>query len=286
MTAAPPAPQRDIARVWQRAWDIYDRELDIMARRLMAGEPPLKVGERRRLRTLVAGFEQMQGMDPKRAQILAKAYAHVLEAGEYSFLASANATPSHVANTARASMNLIGNFNLVSQQALEAVVRGITGDMATDFQRMTRAARDKMRADLVVAVAQGDSPKDLAKRLKTSMQPTFGSSQTRSITIARTELARAYDLANLEVFQAAAAEGVVRGWEWIAGGKNPCEVCTALNGSVFPVDETPHRHPNCTCDMLPVMYDGPKSRTTFGPKSNRLYVYTTQDGRWSQWRVA
>lgn len=76
----------------------------------------------------------------------------------------------------------------------------------------------------------------------------------RAEMIARTETAAADVQGNLIGWQ---ESGVVAGKEWKTGA-GCCDECDELNGEVVPLDEEfpdgdPPLHPNCRCDVLPVL---------------------------------
>ena len=78
----------------------------------------------------------------------------------------------------------------------------------------------------------------------------------RSLVIARTETARALVQANLVTYREANVESV----EWLVA--DPCEICAANDGVVVPLGEAfpsgdtePPAHPNCVCDVAPVLSD-------------------------------
>lgn len=279
-------------KLWAAIWDGIDRDLEGWAKHIAADEMPLPTGEARRLSTLINGFRTMQGMDPARAQVSAR-LARDLERGVAGSQGIAGeAMGPHVFGAAEQAASLIGSHDLVNERALRAVVDGVTGDMAKDFSLMADHVQRKMIADLTTSIVAGDGARDLAERIKKSIRPTFGTAQSRSLRIARTQLARAYDVSRFEVYAEAGNRELIYGWEWIANGSNTCDVCAALDGSIWPPDEDTYRHPNCVCSTVPVLMGSPEAETPFGENSRSDQPGTTADvervtsaSGWTHWQM-
>jgi hypothetical protein len=125
-------------------------------------------------------------------------------------------------------------------------------ELVTKIQESTR---DYLRADVTQAVEEGWSTRQLGQAL----QENFGFSEGRGDMIARTEIAAADVQGNLMAYR---ESGVVQGKEWIRGSEEyPCDECegNAAAGVIpledaFPSGDTgPPAHPNCVCDVLPVL---------------------------------
>ncbi len=117
---------------------------------------------------------------------------------------------------------------------------------------------DDMRDLLARAVDEGMSADDLSDAVQAA--GAFG--EARANTIARTELAFAHVQGNKEGWR---ASGQVAGKRWILGDLHdvPDECDDAAEAGVVGIDEDfadgisdPPAHPNCICDILPVLSDG------------------------------
>ena len=94
--------------------------------------------------------------------------------------------------------------------------------------------------------------------IATLLADNYGFSDERAETIARTETAKADVTGNLEGY---AASGVVEGKEWTISQDEYCDECQGLDGVAVPLDQEfpddggwgPPLHPNCRCDVLPVL---------------------------------
>ena len=97
------------------------------------------------------------------------------------------------------------------------------------------------------ALILGQGPRDVARALRDAL----GVSLTRALTIARTEMLRAYRTANLASYRE--NRHIVKGWKWMAtlDGRT-CPSCFAMHGKEFGVDEKFSSHPNCRCTAAAV----------------------------------
>jgi len=114
--------------------------------------------------------------------------------------------------------------------------------------------REMLRGTVVDAIEQGTSTADLAAQLTESY--AFG--DARAEAIARTELARADVAGNMEAYR---GSGMVSGKQWVLGSEHgePDECDDAAALGVVALDDDfggigdPPAHPNCVCDVLPVL---------------------------------
>lgn len=126
-------------------------------------------------------------------------------------------------------------------------------DLVTGIRDTTRS---DLRELIVSALEDGASSTSLAD----SIEDLFGFSQARAQMISRTELAFAHVQGNLAGYR---ESGLVEGKRWLVSQDNVCELCEALDGQVVGIDEdfdsegeavdAPPLHPNCRCDVLPVL---------------------------------
>lgn len=143
---------------------------------------------------------------------------------------------------------------LVGKKVLEdgSVVDNPSADYA-----ITDATRDSLRSLVTDAVEQGMSTDELA----TAIQDSHSFSEERATTIARTELAAAHVEGNMEGWK---VSGLVSMKISILGsehGEDDTDECddNAEAGAIpledeFPSgDVAPPYHPNCICDVAPVL---------------------------------
>lgn len=111
--------------------------------------------------------------------------------------------------------------------------------------------REEVNTLVGQATEEGWSNDELADALEES----GAFSSARAEMIARTETAMADVQGNLAGWK---ESGVVEGKEWSVSQDEVCDECNALDGVVVPLDGSfpngdPPLHPNCRCDVLPVM---------------------------------
>lgn len=138
----------------------------------------------------------------------------------------------------------------VNEKAL-AYAKDRSAELVTS---LTESTRDMLRSTLAEGIENGWSNDELADAL----EDTYAFSPERSETIARTETAYADVQGNLDGYR---ESGVVEGKQWIIGQDEFCDDCQELDGVIVGLDENfpgdggdgPPLHPNCRCDILPVL---------------------------------
>jgi SPP1 gp7 family putative phage head morphogenesis protein len=127
------------------------------------------------------------------------------------------------------------------------------GELVTAIGETTR---DGVRALVMRAEDEGWSNDRLADALQEA--PEFG--EARAEMIARTETAFADVSGNLIGWR---ASGVVEWKQWSVAQDEVCDLCNDMDGTLVALDDTfdfggeqidgPPGHPNCRCDVLPVL---------------------------------
>ena len=130
-------------------------------------------------------------------------------------------------------------------KALKAILNK-NKPMALEISRTTA---DRIGTKLSEGLEQGLGADEIARNINTVLNDP-----ARSMVIARTETADALVQANLATYREAEVELV----EWLVG--DPCDICAenagvqVRLGGVFPSgDEAPPAHPNCVCDVAPIV---------------------------------
>ena len=122
---------------------------------------------------------------------------------------------------------------------------------------ITDSTRDMLRVDTAKAIEEGWSTNEL----KASLKENYAFSDARAETIARTEIAKADVEGNIDTYR---TSGVVTGKEWILGSEHDDDDECNENADAgvvgldeaFPSgDDAAPTHPNCVCDILPVVMD-------------------------------
>ena len=119
--------------------------------------------------------------------------------------------------------------------------------------RIDEGTRELLAADINEAMQEGWSTGKLASEL----EENYAFSEARAETIARTEIARADVQGSLETYR---ESGVVEGKKWLLA-EEPCPICQGnadegvigLNEQFASGEDGPPAHPNCECDVSPVI---------------------------------
>ncbi len=118
--------------------------------------------------------------------------------------------------------------------------------LADLFAGFGKEAADQAGKALITGLSLGDNPTVVARLV----QDALDISRQRALTIARTEMLRAYRGAALENYRA--NDDVVDGWIWIADmSARTCAACIFMHGSVHGLDEDMDSHVNCRCSQSP-----------------------------------
>lgn len=120
---------------------------------------------------------------------------------------------------------------------------------------LSLTTEDALRSEITRAMKDGSSAAELAN----SIRELGAFSRSRASTIARTELATAHIQGNVQGWR---ETGMVSGKEWIMGDLHDIEDVCDRNAAMGEVDLDaefedgivfPPAHPNCICDVLPVL---------------------------------
>jgi SPP1 gp7 family putative phage head morphogenesis protein len=130
-------------------------------------------------------------------------------------------------------------------------LKDLLGNIDIQARGIADYSHDLLGTALADGIAAGDTPVQIANSIRDSL-----SSPERALTIAITEGQRAKIEANLNSYQANGVEQI----EWTTN--DPCDDCKENDGKIvnmgddFPSgDSEPPVHPNCQCDVIPVMPD-------------------------------
>lgn len=142
------------------------------------------------------------------------------------------------------------SFGVPSDQAIASIVGSTQkgSPLADLFDGFGPEAAQKVGQILISAISLGDNPRKIAR----DVEDALDISRSRALTIARTELLRAYKDAALQTFKS--NSDVVEGWVWMAAldsSPPPCAACVAMHGTVHDLSEDLNGHPNCRCTKSP-----------------------------------
>lgn len=153
------------------------------------------------------------------------------------------------ASLAPAPFGVTATFNALPTEVLNELV-GVLQDgtpVREILEQYGRQSAEAIREELLVGLVRGVNPNDVARSIRTAMD----GNAVRALTVARTELLRAYRESSLRLYRA--NRDLVTGWLWWSSRtERTCPLCWAMHGTVHPLDEMFGSHPNCRCTPLPV----------------------------------
>jgi len=153
--------------------------------------------------------------------------------------------------------DLIGAFDVLPISAIESIV-GLAGD-GSPLDLLLRAAwpdtYEAIEAALIQAVAFGINPRMAAAEMRqiimAAAQGGMAEGLRRAMVIARTEMLRAYRVANQMQYQ---QSGVVQQYKRLSARDNRvCPACIILDGTFWPVTRPLEDHPQGRCTAVPVV---------------------------------
>lgn len=163
-------------------------------------------------------------------------------------------TAMHADGSKQAFAQVSGKF---SEDQLDLVndwaVSWANAHAAVLVKRVSDSTREMLRADVAQAMEEGMSNNKLADLIEAN----YGFSEARSMTIARTETAYADIEGNMQAYKHIGVDSK----QWITGAEC-CDECKELDGKIVQLAEefdggvsAPPLHPNCRCDVLPILGD-------------------------------
>jgi SPP1 gp7 family putative phage head morphogenesis protein len=125
--------------------------------------------------------------------------------------------------------------------------------LALEVRRVSDTTREEIRGIVGRMSSEGISYEQAALEI---VQLAGINSQTRALTIAVTESARAFTQGSLLAWRESNEVEMI---EWSAE-PTACPICKAVNGTSVQLDRSfngilPPAHPNCRCALLPVLKD-------------------------------
>jgi hypothetical protein len=114
------------------------------------------------------------------------------------------------------------------------------------FSTFGPQASDDVASKLITGITLGQGPRMVAR----SVADALDIPRARALTIARTEMIRAYRSAAMENYRA--NDDVVQGWIWMCALlKTSCSACVAMHGTKHSLDEELQDHPCGACTPVP-----------------------------------
>lgn len=125
-----------------------------------------------------------------------------------------------------------------------------------NMRGLTQTMKGQMNQILSQGMITGDNPQTIAKQMSKQITKL---SETRGLTIARTEVIHAHSEGQLDSFERLGVKelGVMAEWS-TAGDDRVCSQCAGMEGVLYTVEEARGiipLHPNCRCTWIPTEPD-------------------------------
>ena len=240
-----------------KAWDRFAKNVARASsrdvERLLAGT--LTRGKTMALRSLVESLKQLYGLSTDEAWVAARAVGSTstrLSTALDGVLSQIPASTMNAVNDSAAWVAARGVPVVLSEGAVSSMVGRTAQSITADWTRLAATTQRGIVTTLQQSMVSGVGARGAATAMYQGTYGQVGLTWGRCQTIARTEMADAYQAANMTTYRQAGVEY----YQWFANeGPRTCAMCLALNGSVFPMTEQPDQHHNCRCEMLPVFND-------------------------------
>jgi len=237
-----------------KAWDRFAKNVGRASardvERLLAGT--LTRGKEARLRSLAESLKQLYGLTTDEAWVAARTVGSTstrLSTALDGVLSQIPASTMRAVTDSAAWVAAGGAPVVLSEGAVSSMVARTAQAITADWTRLAAATQRGIVTTLQQSMLSGVGARGAATAMYQGTYGQVGLTWGRCQTIARTEMADAYQAANLATYRLAGVEY----YEWFAnGGPRTCAMCLALHGTVFPMTELPDQHHNCRCEMLPV----------------------------------
>lgn len=188
-------------------------------------------------------------------------------------------------NTVALDVGATVDFNRLPVETVNAII-GQSGDgspLAAILADASKAGEDALRRQLITGLALGKNPVELARA---AMRKGLGTTFTRTPTIYRTEMLRAYRYTSLESYR---GSGVVTGYKRLsARDSSVCPACLFADGTIYELASEFDSHVNCRCSITPIVKGYPLNIGTGQEWFNRQNEATQRTmlgkGRFELWR--
>ena len=173
------------------------------------------------------------------------------KSSERVILAKTQGIQYAVADSVRIGAKLGIEFNRLNTGALEQMAfQSRLGTPLSDrFMEFGTDAAEEIRRRLFNAVALGQNADEAGREIATSISDMI---VQNAVTIARTEMFRAYRITTTEQYRY--NSDVIYGWKWICSKSvRTCPLCLAMDGSDHSLSEQLDTHPSCRCTQVPLI---------------------------------
>lgn len=145
------------------------------------------------------------------------------------------------------------SFNRLPNSVIETLLGFLQPDSPL-FQRLEQlspATAERIANALIEGVGLGYNPTKIARAIDNA----FGMGLTDAMRMTRTAQLWAYREANRATYMVNG--DILQGWIWHADLGGACMACTAMHGTIHPVEETLNDHHNGRCTPVPLVIGAP-----------------------------
>lgn len=240
-----------ILRTWANAADTIRRELAALQDRIAAAQAagipvsPDWLRREDRFRTLLATTEQQM------RTLVAATEQTLYGSGRTAVRLALEHAGEHIAArtpwSAYSALDVAAVEVAVGLTSPSSPLRVILREMARD---VPGATAQRIADRLTAGIALGQNPRKVAALIAQDLE----GQRARALTVARTEMMRAYRTATLEGYRLQA--DLLTGWVWYSAlDGRTCAACWSMHGKRFPLDEEMGTHPNCLVEGTEVSAD-------------------------------
>lgn len=160
----------------------------------------------------------------------------------------------------RAQASIAAGWTQLPTWAMEDLIGATAGGPLRELlDSFGETAARVLTEEVVSGLALGRSPRTVADAIHRATD--IG--RNRALTIARTEMIRSMRSASIRNYQA--NRDVLSGWAWTAAHQaRTCAACLAMDGTIHPLEEPFHSHPNCRCAPRPYLRGVPMREVPTG----------------------
>lgn len=247
-----------LSDAYKTAWTQVRVELNTLTARIVeAREAGETVGQswlfrQGRLNALLSQVEQQLAL-------FAEAAGGTIEGAQADAVGLAQANSAQLVGAISSSQVTLAQ--LPTAQIVELVgMLGNGSPLSSILDELAGQGSAGMREALIRGVALGWNPRKIERAARQAM----GKVLNRALTVARTEVMRAYRNVTHETYKA--NDDVLNGWIWLsAADSRTCPSCWANHGQRYPLSQRLEEHVNGRCTALPSVVGFPLEIAT-GPE--------------------
>lgn len=233
---------RELYVTWVRAWDQIEADLEDAILAALEGRASGIIREQRLRQALDIASRKVLELARQAGLGITADARRMIQLGQ-----------AHTAANISAQLPTIDVRILRADAAqIEQIVQRAQQQITVRSYILQADADREMRRHLVAGVAEGEGPREQARRMVGAVRGAFNGGIIRAQVISRTETIDAYRAAQQEAEQA--NTDLLKGWLWLCDlGPRTCRSCLGQHGTMHRLDESgPIDHHQGRCTRYPV----------------------------------